>query len=190
MSHSYKWLVYKGNKVRIDREIASLISNLWELGIGTTNSCQASCSYKCDHKWKIFKYKDGSELFKKIKSRYCHDQVWICFDGARSYEKFLNVVAVYEDKPGGMYEHIQGHTIKSHPHNVWTVTTYIENTGIILREERQPVVKSDNLPKHRKTVGVYVEDGCKKNNFKIMPQLHFPRKHISYVEQKLKEALQ
>lgn len=191
--HKFKWMVYKGRKIRIDRDIAPLLSNMWELGIGTTNCCQAVCARSCKHKTKITKYKDGSSLYSKIKTRDCKDRVWIVFDSARSFEKFLNVVAVYEkwkrDKPEGMYEHIQGFTLKSHPHDVWEVIPYFDNLGVMYHEERMPLTKANGFPKGRKTIGILVEDSCKKNQFKMMPQLWFPRKHLEYVEERIRLAL-
>ena len=184
--HSWKWMTYKGEKIRIDRAIAPLISKLWELGIGTTNSCQACCSYAkpCQH---IIK---DNEI---VRNKDCYQHIWICFDGARSYEKFLNIVAVYEKwengKPEGMYEHILGYTKISHPHEAWYMKAYIENLGVLSHEERIPIPKDWKFPAGRKTIGVFEEDGCKKNNFKFMPQLHFPRKHLPYVEERLQLAL-
>jgi hypothetical protein len=36
---------------------------------------------------------------------------------------------------------------------------------------------------------MWIDDGCKKNNFIMSPQLTFPREHLSYVEERIELAL-
>jgi hypothetical protein len=191
MSHKFKWMTYEGEKVRIDREIAPLLAKMWRLGIGTTSCCQAVCSRNCKHNRERVKYKDGSEYYKVVKTPRCKDRVLIVFDSARSYEKFLNMVAQYvkwePGQPDGMYDAIQGHSASIIER--WEVYPCVDNLGVELRVIRLPVKQADGLPKRRKTVGVFIDDGCKRNDFRMMPQLYFPRKHLSYVEHRLEEAL-
>lgn len=48
-----KILSYQDRNVRVDEEIALLISNMWKLGINTLGCCQAHCSFECDHTIKV-----------------------------------------------------------------------------------------------------------------------------------------
>ena len=77
--HTAKILTYNGRKVKIDKDIAPLLSKMWKLGIKTSNSCQGQCATFCQHKQKIITYKDKSTLYTKIKTKYCNDRIWIVF---------------------------------------------------------------------------------------------------------------
>jgi predicted transposase YbfD/YdcC len=189
MPHKYKWMYYKDSKVRIDRDIAPLLSKMWELGIETYNACQAMCSRSCKHTKKVKKYKDGTSLSYHTKTKHCYDRVWIAFESARALEKFLNIVSVYEkNSDGSMYDHIQGYSAHEHPHDAWASLLVLENLGIQYHEERTPIPKRW-WKRNSKTYGCIVEDGCKKNNFRVAPQLWFPRKHLVYVEERLQLAI-
>lgn len=189
--HKFKWRTYRGHKVRIDKDLTPLLDRMWELGIGTTNCCQSRCSPSCKHKKRIITYKDGSKFHTFYRTKHCGDRAWIAFDSGRSLEKFLNVVAVYKKwkkgDPDGMYDHIQGHSAKDHPHDVWEVKPYFDNCGVLVHEERIPAVQA--MGTRHKTIGVWEEDGCKKNDFRLMPQMWIPRKHFQYIIQRLDLAL-
>lgn len=195
--HPFKWMVYEGEKIRIDRDIAPLLSSIWELGIHTTNSCQGVCSRHCKHKVIHTKLKTGELLSEKIKTPECRNRVWIAFASARDLERFINLVAVYEkDVREGMYELINGwgshdewkrgkfRCIK-HPDN-WEYIHHMPNRGIRDHVERFP----NNIPGEPKYYYAFVEDDCPKNNFRMQPQLQFPRKHLPYVMERLEAALQ
>jgi hypothetical protein len=187
--HPFKWLTYHGQKIRIDREIAPLISMLWELEIGTISCCQASCPYSrsCGHSL-------NKKTSNKIKTKLCNNHVWLVFDNARSLEQFYNYVAIYEEdypgKPVGMQEHIRGYTLGSHP-EAWEMFAWTENRGVVCREERIPIPKEERKywPKGRKSMWIAVDDHCDQNDFRLMPQLWFPRAHLAYVEDRLRQAL-
>lgn len=184
--HKAKLLTYNGRKVRIDEEIAPLLSNMWKLGIRTSNSCQENCSFKCNHKYKIHPEKDGTTYQETLWTKSCLNCVWLVFEHALDAELFYNIVAEYvpADKDDGtMYADIQGYNWKKRPGDVWTLNCYARNYGV---EGHFGRPKWGNK---RSTCEMWMEDGCKKNMFIIQPQLTFPRKHLAYVEGKIKEAL-
>lgn len=193
--HPFKWLKYDGRNVRIDVDIAPLLSNMWELGIRTGSTCQASCCYSCKHDWKVAKQKDGTELHTHPKTDHCYDHVWITFEDVASYERFLNAVAVYEpwrkddSAPPSMYE-LMCETKKSwgkSPYYTgnndrWEVNFYPDNDGVIGHWKRHTTNgKRDGF-------NMWCEDGCKKNDFRVSVQLHFPRKHLALVSERVAAA--
>lgn len=197
--HPFHWLISpQGDRVRIDREIAPLLTKMWQLGIRTTNSCQEHCSPTCPHKPKKIKYSDGSVLYTHTKTKSCGNRIWIVFETAKSLEKFYNYVAVWAPyaKKGEPFASPEMHDIyhdivdncsqKYYPDS-WERRDYICNWGIELSSKRIPATQASG--EKVKTIGILTEVGCKKNNFKIMPQLYIPRKHLSYVEERLDIAL-
>jgi hypothetical protein len=185
--HRFKWMKYRGTKVAIDVDIAPLCSKLWRLGIRTTNSCQGHCSFDCNHKTKIHPVKkDGTQFFESIKTNHCNDCVWIVFESALDVEMFYNAVAEYvpyKSRKNSMYAHIKGYDRKKYPRDIWSLRFYPRNYGITGHWGRP---KWGNK---RSTRLMWIEDGCDENYFIIQPQLTFPRKHLPYVEEKLKQAL-
>lgn len=179
--HKCKILIYRGERIRIDREIAPLISKMWKLGINTTNCCQAHCLTSCKH----------------TDTNSCKQYMWLCFETAVDAEKFYNFVAVYEkDNSESMYDKIGvfptiGDRGAPPDSDRWRMEVYTQNLGIHLHEERVVINEAEKkyFPRHHKTYGVLVEDYCKKNNFIFMPQLFIPRKHLSYLEERLDLAL-
>jgi len=174
--HPFKWLLWRENKVRVDKEIAPLISNLWKLGINTLNSCQAHCSFNCDHKWNQFRD-------KIIPTGHCDNNVWIVFETAKDYQKFLNIVANYNEKK--MYEHIiySYFSPKKYDPNRWATQFFMENLGV------EGEWKRPYFNKKRVEYQMFVETGCGKNNFNTQVQLTFPQKHLEYVEKKINSVL-
>lgn len=169
--HPFKWLKYEGQKVRIDKDIAPLLSGMWKLGIYTTNSCQAT------YHWTIC----------SRKTKECKEFVWIVFETAKDIERFYDYVAVWEplsDIGSGfnMYEKMSGIGYGLEPHSVWYVLARMDNLGVEGHWKRNGKGKNNSYT-------VWEEDGCKKNQFVLQPQLWFPRKHLSYVEERIKLAL-
>lgn len=192
MAHKTKLLTYKGRKVRIDVKIAPLLSKLWKLGIQTTNSCQADCSFLCKHKYVTSKTKDGSEFDEPIRTKHCQNSVWLCFESSKDVEKLYNIVAEYTDKRGdeAMYHKMSADRfVRTSESNFrgspdgWSFIFFMRNAGVKGHFGRP------TRNKKRSTYLMWMEDGCKKNNFVIEPQLTFPHKHLSYVEDKLDLAL-
>ncbi len=180
--HKGKTLTFRGEKVKIDEDIAPLISNLWKLGIMTTNSCQGQCSFKCNHKVKVHpKDKKGCTYYESLWTKHCQDNIWIVFEHAVDVEKFYNIVAEYvENDQGTMYHKMRG---GGGPRDRWCLNFYPRNLGIQHRVGR-PTING-----YRSTQLLYIEDGCKKNDFVMMPQLTFPHKHLSYVEERIALAI-
>lgn len=196
--HPFKWMTYEGCKVRIDRDIVSLLGNMWELGIHTTNSCQGVCARKC-HKYKHTKLKGGGIYSDPIRTPSCGNRIWIAFDSARSLERFINLVAVYEKyekgKPDSMYQLINGFGSRDEwkrgkfrciPNlDNWEYIHPMPNRGIRDHVERF----LNDIPGETKYYYAFVEDDCPKNNFRMEPQIQFPRKHLAYVMERLELAL-
>lgn len=194
--HHFKWMLYQGQKIRIDRDIVPLLTSMWELGIGTTNSCQGVCSRNC-HKVTHTKLKDGTIYSDYKRTADCKSRIWIAFDSAKSLERFTNLVAVYEkDNRDSMYELINGWSSHDewkrgkfrcipNPDN-WEHIHHMPNLGVRFHVERFP----NNIPSEPKYYHAYVDDDCPRNNFRMEPQIKFPRKHLSYVMERLNLALQ
>jgi hypothetical protein len=179
--HHFKWLKYNKQNIRVDADIASMIQKMWKLGIETCGSCQEHCSFNCKHKYKYVKDEDGIKCLNKIKTKNCYSDIWIVFPSSEDLEKFLNVVAEYSPEKNSVYELILGNKKLK---DSWSyLYPRPENLGTFGHWGRPTV----NGKRH--TYEVWIEDGCKKNNFKIEPQLCFPRKHLEYVNQRLDSAL-
>jgi hypothetical protein len=190
--HRFKWLKYEGENVRIDVDIAPLLTNLWKLGIHTTNSCQASCCYACGHKVIEKKDKDG-RYTAVVPTKHCYDHVWLTFPDMRDYERLLNVVAVYEPIRTPWSQ--DGRTMYELVRSVWKMGTYrgkddgwearfyVENRGV------QGHFKRHTYNGKRDGFEMWCETGCKKNDFRFEPQIHFPRKHLPYVEERVQLAV-
>lgn len=190
MTHKSKTLKFDGYNVRIDAEIAPLLSKLWKLGIRTTSCCQAVCSKKCKHKKIIKTYRDGSKLHTHTKTKHCYNRVWVCFESATDLQNFYNIVAEYvldKDDEGTMYAFINGWGSKKFEQDVWEVSPCIFNRGVETKIIRVPA--SLALGVKTKTIGVFKDVACEKNYFSFEPQLRFPRKHLDYVESRLDLAL-
>lgn len=185
--HPFKWLKYKGENVRIDADIASLVSNLWKLGIHTANSCQSQCSFDCGHKIKIHpKDKDGYTFCETIRGKNCGSHIWLVFEKAGDIEKFYNYVceyAPYTDQDA-MYNNILYR--KKGSNEKWTIRSYIQNYGVVGHFGKRMTPNG----KRRETVETWIEEGCRKNQFCLQPQLTFPRKHLEYVEKRIEKALE
>lgn len=185
MRHKAKLLNYQGYKVRIDEEIAPLFTKLWKFGINTVSSCQAHCSFKCNHK--VIKHpvdENGLQYFESIPTKHCGECIWIVFDTANDVERFYNYVAEYtKEYKNTMYSYINGWCYKEYPRDIWTLYFRPRNAGIVGHWGRPKWGNKRSTKEH------WVEDKCKKNNFIMQPQLTFPRKHLIYVEQRLQLAL-
>lgn len=164
--HPFKWLKFDGEKVRIDKEIAPLLSNLWKLGIRTTNSCQEHCSFNCKHKYKKSYDEDGCLCSYIIPTKKCWDSIWLCFEQASDLEKFYNIIAKYGSTD---YDVVSS----------WPIRHHIINYGIEGCFTR-PIINGK-----RSTVPLFKETSCRKNNFIVSPQLTFPRKYLSFIEDKI-----
>lgn len=186
--HSTRTLFYKGKNVKIDRKIATLISNMWKLNINTINCCQEHCSPNCKHTTKIITYKDGSKLYKKIRTRYCNKFIWIVFDRPKDAELFFNIVAEFDSSITSMYSRIHGYNRSTeHFSNTWVTEVMLENRG-----EIRQLVRHKNTIAYGKNNGnhfLWEEKDCKRNKFNLMIQLYFPIKHLKYVEERIKLAL-
>lgn len=187
--HKFKWLTYEGQKVRIDADIAPLLTSLWTLGIKTTNSCHAQCSFTCGHKTKTTKLEDGGYCLSPIKTKDCDNNVWIAFESIQDLEKFFNLVAKYDTSRGSMYElmncdlFVQTTGKYNYTKDAWAFSFYMRNMGLLGHFGR-PMWRGKRM-KHE----VWIEDGCGKNHFRVQPQLTFPRKHLPYIEAQLQLAL-
>lgn len=182
--HLYKTLKFNGEKVRIDEEIAPLLSKMWKLGINTNACCQAHCRFECKHKVKVHPEKDGRTFFETIRNKNCLSHIWISFDTAFDVEMFYNYVAEYvKNDIGTMYGFINGYNQKEYPNDVWRMIFIPRNYGVE-RHFGRPTFNGK-----RSTQEMWMEDGCKKNDFVMNPQLTFPRKHLQYVEERLDLAL-
>lgn len=170
--HPFKWLTYEGQKVRIDEDIAPLLSDMWKLGIKTYNSCQATRSNNC------YTHKTTKE---------CSKFVWIVFETSKDIERFYNYIAVWEEtkiniEDFNMYERILGWGYGIDPHGVWYLSATMDNEGVEGHWKRKGKGKGNSY-------SIWEEDACKINKFNLLPQLWIPRKHLSYVEERIKLAL-
>lgn len=189
--HHFKWMKYDGRNVAIDKDIAVLLSKMWRLGIHTTNSCQASCSFVCKHKVKWKKDKLGY-YSQKIKTKNCDNNIWIAFDSVKDIERFYNIVAEYvnhhnNDYDSSMY-HRMGCDLFVQTNDVraldgWCFSFYMCNRGTYGHWGRP--TRSGK----RSTYTMWVEEGCDKNHFVIEPQITIPHTHLKFVEEKLDSAL-
>jgi hypothetical protein len=189
--HPFKWVKYKNQNIRIDKDIVSLLSKMWKLGINTTNSCQALCNFTCNHKYEVISDKDG-DYYSVIETKHCLNNIWLCFESVRDVEKLYNIVAEYtsERSDEAMYHKMScdralqtGQTKFRHSKDGWAFCFHMANHGVFGHWGR---------PKwrgKRSTVEMWMEDGCGKNNFVLEPQITFPRSHLEYVESKLDQAL-
>jgi hypothetical protein len=188
--HHFKWLKYMGDNVRIDRDIAPLLSKMWKLGIQTTNSCQAHCNFNCKHKRKQVKSKKYGTYSEVIPTKHCYNNVWICFHSATDLELFYNMVAEYTKDRDSMYNAMgcdafmqtQGTNFMGGEKR-WSFSFLLRNFGVEGHWGR-PKFKGK-----RSTREMWIDDGCKKNNFMISPQVTFPRDHLPYIEDRLQQAL-
>ena len=176
--HHYKIVSFRGQKICIDEDIAPLLLNMWKLGIRTWNSCQGHCSFKCAHKYRIKKLKNGITNYTKVRTKACGQFVWLVFDRVEDLELFYNLVAEPKDfnNDKSMYDQITNNKI-------WSTIFPITNYGISGHWGRP---KWGNK---RSTKMMWIEDKCKKNKFVFSPQLTFPRSHLPYVEARIKAAL-
>lgn len=191
--HTFKWLTYKGRKVRIDEEIAPLISKMWKLGIGTQCCCQEYCNFNCNHKYVTRTDKKTKEKYTAVvPTKHCHNNVWIYFESSSDVERLYDIVAEYDPKhsDGSMYDKMSCDSVlrteksKFNPlKEGWSFIFVMTNLGVDGHFGR-PIFDGK-----RSTCEMWIEDGCKKNNFYIQPQLTFPRKHISYLEERLDLAI-
>lgn len=184
--HPYKWFVYNGRNIRIDKEIAPLISKMWKLGILTISSCQAVCSFNCIHKNINKLNKKTKEIHTTIiPTKHCYNNVWIAFDSCLDIELFYDIVAKYDSKNDSMYSKIKNFSFfkKKFISENWSCIFPIKNLGIKGHWGR-PTINGKRLSSQ-----VWIEDRCKKNDFCIQPQLTFPRKHLPYVEERLDLAI-
>jgi len=191
--HRFKWKTYDGEKIRIDRQIAPLLEKMWALGIRTTNCCQASCNFNCNHKIKAHPVdEDGCQFFETIETKDCYNNIWIAFESARELEKFYNIVAEYSEKDESMYHlmscdrqlYTKGQKrSKYRSKDSWAFIFIFFNNGVKGHFGR-PVENGKRL-----SYNVWIEDGCDHNDFVLSPQITFPQKHLAYVEQRLNLAL-
>lgn len=189
--HQFKWMKFDGVSVRIDKDIASLLSKMWKLGIRTTNSCHGSCSFMCKHKYIVRKSKHG-DYYKPVPTKDCHDSVWLAFESSFDVELLYNIVAEYpgNEDDGTMYSKMccgrfvttKGSKFRRSPEG-WAFMFLLENNGVSGHWGR-PVFNG-----RRSTQEMWIEDGCERNDFVIQPQITFPRAHIKWVEDKLDLAL-
>lgn len=172
--HPFKWLKYNEQNIRIDKDIAPLISRIWKLGIKTTSSCQEHCSFVCGHKIKII-----NNYYEPVRTKRCKNHIWIVFASAKDLEKFYNYVAEYSTNHTSLYEYIIRTADKNYHDSIWSLDWVPVNYGIFGHWGRQTINGK------RQTYEVWIEDGCDKNNFIMQPQLTFPKKHLKYVEERL-----
>lgn len=184
-NHKGKYFTYYDKRVKIDTKLAQIMSYMWGLGINTIGSCQSSCCPKCKHKHEVKTYKDGSKLYKKIKTKYCHKFAAISFYTAADAELFYNYIAEYSKDDKTMYARMNGFSQEHFTKN-WHMSVFPQNYGETIKEKR---VKS-TMASGRKNKYEYhlVDDGCKKNNFAMTVNLWFPIEHIKYVEDRLEKA--
>lgn len=189
MRHKYKIFKTKHGQIKIDRDIAPIISKMWELGIMTTACCQQTCCHKlCKHKTKIKKYKDSTELWSPIKNKLCKKHAWIVFDRPADAQKFFNIVAEFSKDDDSMYAHMHGYDLKKNPSTSWIIDSHLENLGVFERLKKVKLGLASGKKKGARSL-IREEVSCPKNDFNISVQLFFPRKHIKYVEEKLNLAL-
>lgn len=72
---------------------------------------------------------------------------------------------------------------KERPLDAWIMKACPDNRGIIGHWERP------TYGNKRSSQMMWIDDGCERNNFVLMPHLTFPRKHLSYVEGRITIAL-
>lgn len=190
--HHTKILPFRDRKVRVDVAIAPMLSKMWKLNINTFSSCQANCSFICDHKMKAHpKDENGMQHFEKIPGKNCRNNIWLAFETCGDLERLLNVVAEYDEKDGSMYHKMgcdrfinrNDHRTQYTPKDAWQYHFYMGNAGVQGHWGR-PMWGTK-----RSTQECWIEDGCEENNFVIQPQLTFPQKHLQYVESRLDLAL-
>lgn len=101
--HPFKWLLFKGEKVRIDRDIVPLIKMMWELGIETSSCCQSDCP--CPP--------------KTHRTKYCDNYIWIAFQASKDLERFYDVVAewILPEDNDSMYGKMSCDRFVKHAHS-------------------------------------------------------------------------
>ena len=87
-----------------------------------------------------------------------------------------------------MYHHIEGHYRKEQPHDYRAIETHLDNEGVEGSWKRVPAMMASGQKKGS-THTVWEEDHCTDNDFNLQPQLWFPRKHLPYVEERIRLAL-
>ncbi len=170
--HPYKILTFQDRKVRIDTDIAPLLSAMWQAGIRTAGSCQAQCSFRCKCVYKLTTYKTVYNYYKRIKTPNCSNNIWIVFYSAKDIEKFYNIV--YQYTPD----------YKDDITAEWATHCHMDNEGIEYVVKKTTSVDKTNGAKW--SCMSFVDQGCKKNKFNLQPQLTIPRKHLAYLESKFK----
>lgn len=185
--HHFKWMTFDGKKVRIDKDIVNLVGLLWKHSIRTTNSCHASCSFYCKHKYVTTKDDKYGTMMTPVRTDNCHKYVWLVFESTKDLEKLYNLAAEYGTP---MYDTMScdgalttGSSRYKIPIDRWSYQFVMSNQGVHGHWGR-PIINGK-----RATFECWVDDGCEKNNFVLSPQLTFPRSHIKHLEQKLQEAL-
>lgn len=183
-SHPCKILNNNGERVRIDAQIAKFINLCWKLGIKTIGSCQDHCSFRCIHKWKKQKFKDGTAHYEKIITKKCHKHIWVVFESHEDYCRLLNTVAVYEKAERGklsMYDLMSG----VGENDRWDTLMTMANDGVKYQWKKICGGEVNNFKRFLARCDV----GCGKNNFKVEIQLTFPQKHLALVEERLQQAV-
>lgn len=185
--HKTKYLTYKGSKVKIDKDIAGLISKMWKLGINTNNSCQAMCSFLCDHKVKIIIENESKrKVYTKVLKKYCNNSIWIVFESVKDLELFYNIVAKY-DTP--MYDKmscdrfVRVSNKEKFIYDNWGFGFLMNNNGVNGHWGR-PIIDGK-----RSTCEMWIDDGCNQNDFVLRPQITFPKEHQVFIERQLDIAL-
>jgi len=186
--HHFKWMTYQGKKIRIDKDIAPLMTLLWRFGIETTNSCHAMCRLNCTHKYvKRMDPKYGDMVMYPIKEEHCGQYAWLVFNSVADLEHLFNLVAEYGTE---MYDlmgcggHLlgRGKTRYKVPLDKWIYSFNLENRGVQGHWGR-PMINGK-----RSTQEMWTDDGCEENQFVLTPQVTFPRKHIAYLVQRLQKV--
>jgi hypothetical protein len=172
---------YKGELVRIDRELAPIIADLWALGIDTQNCCQQSCAGWCPKKHRSKLIKKGKTA-EWTKVRYCQDRAYIAFASAEDYQAFLNLMADWTKRPrsakGRLYNRIAPWSPGDTRHwktDAWVAQIWLDNGGILAHINRDQMI---------------VEDSCKKNDFRISVMLFLPRTDLDFVGKRLRKAVE
>lgn len=128
--HVAKYLTIDGRRIRIDANIAQLVSGLDRLGIRTFSSCDSGCGGWCKRKHKQLpdtsewtKVKGKKTLVKVShhkKPKQCSESVWLAFESATDAMKMLNVVYDNDDAEK-LQCHMQGFGRKQSHAWVWNV---------------------------------------------------------------------
>lgn len=146
MKHKQVMIKHGDLEAKVDEKIADLILNLWKMDIITILSCQ-----------------------NNVPKNY----VWIEFFSAEDAERFLNIVAEYDEDMDSIYQNIVGRW--SDLKHEWIYDVHPVDFGVTY-----------DYDKNNK----FVEKTFDGNHaFQFNIAIRFPNKHLQFVKDKVEKAV-